>query len=521
MGRKKKPRVSAELEPEVPQSAPPADPRLKPPPPPPPVVAKIESDDGNIQNDGEKEVKASNYAITSHSGEIVEEDTYVSSGSEDEDEVVEVVLSGSKMGLMRRGLHQPLLVQPNLREWVRPKTTDSPEQTDKEQQEKKEAELEALDPAERAARLLVEKQRKLEEAKESARRIESEENAGRDPCLFSKRTAFDIRFDQIDDKPWERGNGNGDLTDFFNYSLTVEDWLEYAQQQLTIRQELTDASRQKRPPDPNIVPVAARKPKSQTPKVAVAASKDKQGDGDKASGEGNTSGPTIGPEMIKKEDRDGGDATNDSSNDVCQDVHVGDGGAWGAGAAPDSMLARLIAEQSRKENGALKTEPMPTVQSHHQNQSDYYSDNKHNHREDVSMQHGAGSGNYDNRGSSEGYDDQQASTYGGGDWRQHRPPPPPPPPPTAYHGHDDGGGMFGGSYNGHDDGMGGRFGGRFGGRGRGRGRGGRFNSYGRGGRGCLRPPFPPHGQRWGGRGRDSWRPRDECRGGGGYGGGGY
>ena len=61
----------------------------------------------------------------------------------------------------------------------------------------------------------TEKQRKLEEAKESARRLESEENAGRDPCLFSKRTAFDIRFDQIDDKPWERGAG--DLTDFFNY----------------------------------------------------------------------------------------------------------------------------------------------------------------------------------------------------------------------------------------------------------------------------------------------------------------
>ena len=62
---------------------------------------------------------------------------------------------------------------------------------------------------------MAEKQRKLEEAKENARRLESEENAGRDPCLFSKRTAFDIRFDQIDDKPWERGAG--DMTDFFNY----------------------------------------------------------------------------------------------------------------------------------------------------------------------------------------------------------------------------------------------------------------------------------------------------------------
>ncbi|KAG7337512.1 hypothetical protein IV203_018958 [Nitzschia inconspicua] len=69
---------------------------------------------------------------------------------------------------------------------------------------REEEELAKLDPAQRAARLLAEKQRKLEEAKIAARRLESEENAGRDPCLFSKRTSFDIRFDQIDDKPWTR-----------------------------------------------------------------------------------------------------------------------------------------------------------------------------------------------------------------------------------------------------------------------------------------------------------------------------
>ena len=216
MGRKKR-KITDEgdLEPSnaIPQPPPPPDLGSKPPPPPPPpppIIPKVEPDD----KDGDK-VK-SNYAMTSHSGEIVEEDIYVSEGSEDEDDNVDVVLSGSKMGLMRRGLHQPLLVQPNLRQWVRPDNAEgeSPEETEEQQRQKEEEELAALDPAERAARLLAEKQRKLEEAKESARRMESEENAGRDPCLFSKRTAFDIRFDQIDDKPWER---NGDLTDFFNY----------------------------------------------------------------------------------------------------------------------------------------------------------------------------------------------------------------------------------------------------------------------------------------------------------------
>ena len=100
---------------------------------------------------------------------------------------------------------------------------------------------------------MAEKQRKLEEAKILARKLESEENAGRDPCLFSKRTSFDIRFDQIDDKPWLRGAG--DITDFFNYGFSEEDWLEYGEQQLMIRQELIDANRQKRAPDPSIVPV--------------------------------------------------------------------------------------------------------------------------------------------------------------------------------------------------------------------------------------------------------------------------
>lgn len=184
-------------------------------------AAVIDADDVIDKDVGKKPEEkkiSSNYAMKSHGGDIVEEDTYVSDGSEDDDDDVEVILVGSKMGLMRRGLHQPLLVQPNVRQWVRSEAAEGTvptEETEEERQKKEEEELAKLDPAERAARLLAEKQRKLEEAKEYARRIESEENAGRDPCLFSKRTAFDIRFDQIDDKPWERGAG--DMTDFFNY----------------------------------------------------------------------------------------------------------------------------------------------------------------------------------------------------------------------------------------------------------------------------------------------------------------
>ena len=151
-----------------------------------------------------KDAKAptsSGYAMTSHSGEIIDEDIYVSDGSSDEDgDEVEMVLAGSRMGMMRRGIHHSMLVQPN-RQWVRQDPEVDGDETIEDAEQKRlkeqEEELAKLDPAQRAARLLAEKQRKLEEAKESARRLESEENAGRDPCLFSKRTAFAIRMDPV------------------------------------------------------------------------------------------------------------------------------------------------------------------------------------------------------------------------------------------------------------------------------------------------------------------------------------
>lgn len=347
--------------------------------PVPAVVENVKEEDAGKQGGASSVATAkpalkSGYAMTSHSAEVIDEDIYISEGSDEEDEEdaalrnVDMVLAGSRMGIMRRGIHHPMLVQPN-RQWVKADAAAAAAQTtllatgdaaeiDAEAAEQRrlkeqEEELAKLDPAQRAARLLIEKQRKLEEAKVNARRMESEENAGRDPCLFSKRTAFDIRFDQIDDKPWVRGN---DLTDFFNYGLEEEDWLEYAQQQLTIRQELTDANRQKRPHDPAIVPVTPRAPAKQTPKVAVAVTTE---DGDGVDGAAVAEeAKELGPELVKKEDDPDSDAPTENNKgqgpdkpEIKIDVPVVVGGAWGAGAAPGSMLAKLIEQQEQLEAG--------------------------------------------------------------------------------------------------------------------------------------------------------------------------
>ena len=139
---------------------------------------------------------------------------------------LEVTLTTSKMGLMRRGGMGSLLGAPSQinRVWERKKdgnddTTDetttpnngegeSTQLTEEEKQKQQEEEEANLDPAQR----LILQQRKIEQAKINARVLESSENAGRDPCLFSKRTAFDIRMDQIDDKPW---NKDSDLDRIF------------------------------------------------------------------------------------------------------------------------------------------------------------------------------------------------------------------------------------------------------------------------------------------------------------------
>jgi hypothetical protein len=322
--------------------------------------------------------KKSGYSMTSHSGDLIEEDLYVSDGSEDDDEKedMEFLLTGSRMGLMRRGLGTQMF---QAKEWVRTGTdaTDKGEENAKGEEgneagddgEGVEEELdENMDPAERAALLLVAKQRKLEEAKVLKRQIESAENAGRDPCLFSKRTAFDIRMDQIEDKPWERSTGGtGDGTDYFNYGLSEIDWMDYSQGQLTVRQELTDSSRQKRQPDPTIVKVTPKAPARQQPKVAVAnTNADKKEDSEIQ--ETVVVGPILpskesssSPVKVKQEDGDGDKLTDESPDakekEKTSESNGTSGGAWGAGAQPGSILAKLIEEQER--NGGKPPPPPP------------------------------------------------------------------------------------------------------------------------------------------------------------------
>ncbi|KAL7470058.1 LOW QUALITY PROTEIN: hypothetical protein ACHAXS_010301 [Conticribra weissflogii] len=435
------------------------------------TLAKTKKKEEENSNDDEADLgtkPSSMYGLHSHSGDIVEEDIYVSSGSDESDDddnnvgeddeendekeegvehdggdtkteeeseastrkktkketaanllpqknkggkhtSPELVISTSKMGLMRRGGISSLLGGTTMhhRQWVRGDATtlkreqegDPSNAQGTQQSEQPQNEEETItDPAV----LLAIQQRKIEQAKIQARIIESSENAGRDPCLFSKRTAFDIRMDQIEDKPWDKGpvnNVNGmpnsggmDITDYFNYGLTEEDWMEYAERQLAVRQELTDANKQKRLPDPAIVPVVPRAPSKQGDRVAVRVKKmedgkDGGGSGDAAAKRGEDeesededeveTGLEVGPvkpaelEEKHKEGEVGGidtGATVDGTiagkdNDGSEETEKRDdvksettdpeynpekivGGAWGAGAAPDSVLLRLIQEQS-------------------------------------------------------------------------------------------------------------------------------------------------------------------------------
>jgi len=276
-------------------------------------------------------------------------------------------------------------------------------------------------------------------------------------------------------------------------SLTVESWLEYAQQQLTIRQELTDASRQKRPPDPNIVPVTARKPKSQTPKVAVASSGDSKQDEDNAAGDdmNDDDGPVIGPTLVQTEESDdekknGGNLKEavEENGYSYQDVPVGTGGAWGAGAAEDSVLARLIEEQTQKESGDVAAE---ATQSHNNfgGGGEKYCDRSpmESNYDDVSVQPSAGGDSY------AGYENDDFSHGGFDENRFGR--------SDRYNQHD---GAIDGRFNsfGNDSGRGGRFS-KYGSR-------GRFNAHGSDGRGShqqlrqfQQPPDFRGGQGRGGR----------------------
>ncbi len=518
------------------------------------------------------EKESSAYGMHSHSGDLIEEHIYVSDGSDDEfnfntgkeddennksdggedksnettlkgekDDGLELVLTGSKMGLMRRGLAAQLF-QPKT--WVRQQagndssalssgsngqnvsSTEDGDGITKGDSEEAGDQIQSETPAQKAAQLLAAKKQKEEELKQMKRTLESSENAGRDPCLFSKRTAFDIRMDQIEDKPWDRSSGGtADITDYFNYGLSEEDWLEYSDRQLTVRQELTDASRQRRSADPTIVPVVPKTPSKQTPKVAVAVKKEKKKNPEEdvkiEDENAAVQGPSIPKEMavqIKKEEDNDNDTKSDhdtvSSKQSSKSV---EGGVWGIDVQPGSTLAKLIEEQERNANkssgkdGPPPPPPPPPPLPMHQQNMNMHSD-----------QHG-------------GY---QSTHF---QQNEKGPPPPPPPsfqdqyfppqhhpPPGQYHrGNAYGRGQYhqgrggpqmsqhgqfhhdqSGSRGHHFGGRGNQYGGRGDFGGRGRGRGGRGGHWGNG---------PQQGQQYsggrggrsGGRGymRDDWHRR--------------
>jgi len=291
--------------------------------------------------------------------------------------------------------------------------------------------------------------------------------------LFSKRTAFDIRFDQIEDKPWLRGNG--DVSDFFNYGLTEEEWLEYSKQQLAIRQELIDARRQKRKPDPTIVPVTPREPETLKPGTENVGGLTAEGEGSgTAAGSG---GPgmgegegAIGPakpaegstssEQLQQEPSAG---PHEKQPDI--NTPVGLGGAWGAGAAPGSYLAKLIEEQERQ--GETSRSPSPSIQQQVQDQqvqqadekeAPYYQDggageyddyeetpqpstiykpaerpDEYSYGNTVEGGNYYGGGESSNAWSHKGFASEQYYNDGTGTTYHSGYPPPPPPPPPTYH----------------------------------------------------------------------------------------
>ena len=515
-----------------------------------------------------KKATSSSYAMTSHSGELIQEDVYVSDGSldSDDDDEMEIMLTSSRMGIMRRGLHHQMMAlqQPN-RQWKRQEgaanaadipaatatssensdgTILSPEEAEELKRKREEEELSQLDPAQRAARLLVEKQRRELEAKIEEKRRENEENVMRDPTLFSKRTAFDIRFDQIDDKPWERGVGFTDNhSDFFNYGLSEEDWLEYAAQQLVIRQELIDAYRQKRLPDPAIVPIQPPVVKKEESTASTTAPTPVATSTSTSTSDAVSATIPVAEEVNK-------DALANSNDDIkvdpvkvepvetpdkpvtipsisepaesvdpkqpSVDLTIGVGGAWGAGAAPGSFLARLIEEQEKggsteESVTTIKEEPVekqPERVPQDSGDIDSYHGKEYVKSErDYGRSKRRGSGgdvddtSYSRDADDSSHYDNYDNHHNGRHWNRSAPPPPSSSsqewhsaPPTEYSSHRTD------AYNSYPPSHGTGYHGRGGGGG---GRGGR----GGGGR------FPPRG---GGRGGRGYHNRDASSGNGDY-----
>jgi len=189
------------------------------------------------------------------------------------------------------------------------------------------------------SKVLEELAEKRHKAEEESRRKESLENASRDPSTFAAKTAFDLPFDGIQYKPWV----TGDITDYFNYGLSEPRWIDYADRQLVVRQELVDAAEQKRQPDPNIVSFDlcnSLKPRS---KLEI---NEKENliveEGECISGETSGSQSSLQCTIIPDSKRSS-TVLEEDDDDGAETI----GGVWGGKAKPGSLLAKLIEEQEK------------------------------------------------------------------------------------------------------------------------------------------------------------------------------
>ena len=141
--------------------------------------------------------------------------------------------------------------------------------------------------------------------------------------------------------------------------------------------ELTDAVRQKRQPDPIIVPVAPRAPSKQTPKVAVRKKKEsEENDNENQTIHGSVIGPQVPIKCELIDTKDGNETENMTSQNITKDEENEDdiaaesiGGAWGGNAVPGSMLAKLIEEQEATLQSSTTFQDETESTSHYNNQS--------------------------------------------------------------------------------------------------------------------------------------------------------
>lgn len=149
---------------------------------------------------------------------------------------------------------------------------------------------------------------------------------------------------------------------------------------MQIRQELIDAARQKRAHDPMIVPVTPRTTDLSNVSAKLAASGNKEEQEEDAQGSSEPAGPALAP--VKKDHESA--QRPEAPKKAAVDIDVGDGGAWGAGAAPGTYLAKLIEEQdSGGGQSPQGTAANNNSRGRHEYESHQNQDHRRHHQEDY------------------------------------------------------------------------------------------------------------------------------------------